>query len=318
VTVDEVKALAGAIRAEVGKAVVGQADTVDLLLTALFAGGHILLEGPPGTAKTLLAQCFARALDLQFGRIQFTPDLMPGDIIGTNLFNFQTSAFRLTKGPIFCELLLADEINRTPPKTQAALLEAMQERQVTIDGVGHPLGDRFMVVATQNPIEQQGVYPLPEAQLDRFLFKQVLAYPSLQEEAAIVLQHGARVGAPDPAALGVAQAAERAAIDAAVEAVSRVRLTQDIAGYVVRLVRATREAADFEAGASPRAAAMLATSARARAALEGRDYVIPDDVKALALPALRHRVILSPAAEIEGRRVDEALSTLIEQVEAPR
>ena len=317
-TIDEVKALAGAIRAEIRKAVVGQADTVDLLLTALFAGGHILLEGPPGTAKTLLAQCFARALDLQFGRIQFTPDLMPGDIIGTNLFNFQTSSFRLIKGPIFCELLLADEINRTPPKTQAALLEAMQEKQVTIDGADHQLGERFMVVATQNPIEQQGVYPLPEAQLDRFLFKQVLAYPTAAEEAAIVLQHGARVGAPDPEALGVGKAAPREAIEAAVAAVSQIRLTPDIAGYVVSLVRATREAADFDNGASPRAAAMLATSARARAALEGRDYVIPDDVKALALPALRHRVILSPAAEIEGRRVDEALSALLEQVEAPR
>ena len=317
-TVDEVRALAGAIRAEIAKAVVGQADTVDLLLTALFAGGHILLEGPPGTAKTLLAQCFARALELQFGRIQFTPDLMPGDIIGTNLFNFQTSSFRLTKGPIFCELLLADEINRTPPKTQAALLEAMQERQVTIDGVEHPLSSRFMVVATQNPIEQQGVYPLPEAQLDRFLFKQVLAYPSLEEEKQIVLQHGARVGAPDPEALGVSRAAGSAEIDAATQAVAGVRLTPDIAAYVTSLVRATREAADFEAGASPRAAAMLATSARARAALEGRDYVIPDDVKALALPALRHRVILSPAAEIEGRRVDEALTTLVDQVEAPR
>ena len=317
-TVDEVKALAGDIRREIAKAVVGQADTVDLLLTALFAGGHILLEGPPGTAKTLLAQCFARALDLQFGRIQFTPDLMPGDIIGTNLFNFQTSSFRLTKGPIFCELLLADEINRTPPKTQAALLEAMQEKLVTIDGVDHRLGDRFMVVATQNPIEQQGVYPLPEAQLDRFLFKQVLAYPSRAEELAIVLQHGARVGAPDPEALGVTKTADRPEIDAAVEAVSQVRLTPDIAGYVVGLVRATREAADFETGASPRAAAMLATSARARAALEGRDYVVPDDVKALALPALRHRVILSPAAEIEGRRVDEALSAVVEHVEAPR
>ena len=317
-TADEVKALAGAIRAEIAKAVVGQADTVDLLLTALFAGGHILLEGPPGTAKTLLAQCFARALDLQFGRIQFTPDLMPGDIIGTNLFNFQSSTFKLTKGPIFCELLLADEINRTPPKTQAALLEAMQERQVTIDGVDHLLGERFMVVATQNPIEQQGVYPLPEAQLDRFLFKHVLAYPTPDQELAIVQQHGARVGTPDPKALGVSRAADHAAIDAAVAAVAAVRLTPEIARYVVGLVRATREAADFEAGASPRAAAMLATSARARAALEGRDYVIPDDVKALALPALRHRVILSPAAEIEGRRVDEALSALVDQVEAPR
>jgi MoxR-like ATPase len=318
VTVDEVKALAGAIRVEIAKAVVGQADTVELLLTALFAGGHILLEGPPGTAKTLLAQSFARALHLDFGRIQFTPDLMPGDILGANIFNFQNSTFKLTKGPIFCELLLADEINRTPPKTQAALLEAMQERIVTIDGVDHPLGERFMVVATQNPIEQQGVYPLPEAQLDRFLFKQVLAYPSAEEERAIVLQHGTRVGAPDPAALGVAVAADKAAIEAAARAVAGVRLTDEVAAYVVALVRATRESADIETGASPRAAAMLATASRARAALEGRDYVIPDDVKALALPALRHRVILSPAAEIEGRKVDDALRSLTDLVEAPR
>ena len=317
-TVDEVKALAGAIRGEIAKAVIGQANTVELLLTALFAGGHILLEGPPGTAKTLLAQSFARALDLDFGRIQFTPDLMPGDILGTSLFNFQTSTFKLTKGPIFCELLLADEINRTPPKTQAALLEAMQERKVTIDGADHPLGARFMVVATQNPIEQQGVYPLPEAQLDRFLFKQVLAYPSADEELAIVLRHGERTGAPDPAHFGVALAADRAAVDAAAACVAAVRLTAEIAGYVVALVRSTRESGDLETGASPRCAAMLAAAARARAALEGRDYVIPDDVKALALPALRHRVILSPAAEIEGRRADEVVAALIEQVEAPR
>ena len=316
--VDEVKALAGAIKAEIAKAVVGQADTVELLLTSLFAAGHILLEGPPGTAKTLLAQAFAKAVDLQFGRIQFTPDLMPGDILGTNLFNFQTSTFKLTKGPIFCELLLADEINRTPPKTQAALLEAMQERLVTIDGVDHRLGDRFMVVATQNPIEQQGVYPLPEAQLDRFLFKQVLSYPSAEEERAIVARHGMRTGAPDPSAMGVSLAADGAAIGAAVETVSRVRLTDEIVGYITDLVRATRESADLEFGASPRSAAMLAAASRARATLEGRDYVVPDDVKSLALPALRHRVSLSPAAEIEGRRVDEALLSLIERVQAPR
>ena len=316
--VDEVKPLAEAIKAEIGKAIVGQAETVELLLTALFAGGHILLEGPPGTAKTLLAQSFAQALGLKYGRIQFTPDLMPGDILGTNLFNFQTSTFKLTKGPIFCELLLADEINRTPPKTQAALLEAMQERTVTIDGNAYPLGERFTVVATQNPIEQQGVYPLPEAQLDRFLFKQVLAYPSLDEERAIVARHGSRVGAPDAAALGVRVAADAAAINAAVQAVASVRLTGEIADYVVNLVRATRESADLETGASPRSAAMLAVAARARAALAGRDYVIPDDVKALALPALRHRVILSPAAEIEGRRVDQAITALIAQIEAPR
>jgi MoxR-like ATPase len=318
VNVVELKDLADRIRGEIGKAVVGQADTVDLLLTALFSSGHILLEGPPGTAKTLLAQTFGRSLGLDYGRIQFTPDLMPGDIIGTNLFNFQTSAFALRKGPIFCELLLADEINRTPPKTQAALLEAMQERTVTIDGQPHPLSPRFLVVATQNPIEQQGTYPLPEAQLDRFLFKQTLKYPGPEEERAIVASHGARLGQTDLDALGVAQVAAPEEIAGALAAVGQVRLAEDVVNYVVSLVRATRETADLETGASPRAAVMLAAAARARAALDGRDYVIPDDVKALALPALRHRVILSPAAEIDGRHVDQVVAGLIDQTAAPR
>jgi MoxR-like ATPase len=313
-----VKTLGEQIRREISKAVIGQADAVELMLIALLAGGHILLEGPPGTAKTFLAQCFARTLDLQFGRIQFTPDLMPGDILGTNLFNFQTSTFTLTRGPIFCELLLADEINRTPPKTQAALLEAMQERNVTIDGHAYPLSERFMVVATENPIEQQGTYPLPEAQLDRFLFKQTLKYPSLEEERAIVATHGLRTGSPDPGEMGVRAAADRAAVAGAVRAIADIRLANEVVGYIVDLVRTTRETPDLETGASPRSAAMIATAARARAALQGRDYVIPDDVKALALPALRHRVILSPAAEIEGRQVDQILQGLVERVEAPR
>lgn len=316
--VNEVKSLAERIRAEIGRAVVGQDGAVDLLLTALFAGGHVLLEGPPGTAKTLLAQSFARAVGLDYGRIQFTPDLMPGDIIGANLFNFQTSSFTLTRGPIFCELLLADEINRTPPKTQAALLEAMQERQITIDGQPHPLGRRFTVVATQNPIEQQGTYPLPEAQLDRFLFKHVLDYPSVEQEREIIAAHGARTGQMDPIALGVAVVADAAAIDAAVHTVADVRLTDEVVGYVADLVRSTRDSADIETGASPRAGAMLAVAARARAALDGRDYVIPDDVKTLAVPALRHRLVLSPAAEIEGRRVEQVLAGLVERVAAPR
>jgi MoxR-like ATPase len=318
VNVSDVKDLADRMRREIAKGVIGQYDTVELMLTALLAGGHVLLEGPPGTAKTFLAQCFARALDLQFGRIQFTPDLMPGDIIGSNLFNFQTSTFTLTRGPIFCELLLADEINRTPPKTQAALLEAMQERNVTIDGHANPLSERFMVVATQNPIEQQGTYPLPEAQLDRFLFKVTLKYPTAEEERQIVAAHGVRTGSPDPADLGVGLAADRATVAAAALVIRDIRLVPDIVAYVVSLVRATRETPDIENGASPRSAAMLATAARARAALQGRDYVIPDDVKALALPALRHRVILSPAAEIEGRQVDQIIQGLIERVEAPR
>lgn len=316
--VAEVGAIAARIRTEVGKAVIGQTDTVDLMLTALFCGGHILLEGPPGTAKTLLAQSFARTLSLEFGRIQFTPDLMPGDILGSNIFNFQTSTFSLTRGPVFCDLLLADEINRTPPKTQAALLEAMQERSVTIDGETHPLSPRFTVIATQNPIEQQGVYPLPEAQLDRFLFKQTLDYLSRDDELKVVMAHGAHAGMPDPVALGVEAVADAATVSAAIQTVSRVRLGAEIAAYVVDLIRATRENADLQTGASPRAGAMLAVAARARAVLDGREYVIPDDVKALVLPALRHKVVLSPAAEIEGRRVDQVVAGLIDQVPAPR
>ena len=316
--VTDVKTLADAIRQDVAKAIVGQDEAVQLMLIALLSSGHILLEGPPGTAKTFLAQCFARALGLDFGRIQFTPDLMPGDIIGSNLFNFQTSQFTLTRGPVFCELLLADEINRTPPKTQAALLEAMQERSVTIDGETYGLSDRFMVIATQNPIEQQGVYPLPEAQLDRFLFKHRMGYPSLEEEKKIVTGHGARFGAPKPEDWGIERKVEPAQLAEAVAAVAAVPMVGDVTDYVVALIRATREAPDLEAGASPRAAAMLAGAARARAALDGRDYVIPDDVKALAPAVLRHRVLLSAAAEIEGRPVESVIQRLIEEIEAPR
>ncbi|HEX4737533.1 MAG TPA: MoxR family ATPase [Allosphingosinicella sp.] len=317
-TVEAVQALAGEIRAEVAKAVVGQEATVELMLVALFAGGHILLEGPPGTAKTLIAHSFARAVGLDFGRIQFTPDLMPGDIIGANLFNFQTSTFTLTRGPIFTELLLADEINRTPPKTQAALLEAMQERTVTIDGESLALSAHFMVVATQNPIEQQGVYPLPEAQLDRFLFKQNVDYPSAEEERKIIATHGARKSAMEPAQWGVERKADAAAIDAALETVASVRLVDEVIDYIAALIRGTRDVADLESGASPRAGAMLAGAARARAALDGRDFVIPDDVKTLAPALLRHRLILSPAAEINGRAVEDVVTGIIETIEAPR
>ena len=316
--IDDIKPLAEQIRAEVGKAVIGQAETVDLMLTGLFAGGHILLEGPPGTAKTLLTQCFAAAIKLEFGRIQFTPDLMPGDVLGTNLFNFSTNEFTLTKGPIFTDILLADEINRTPPKTQAALLEAMQERKVTIDGDPYPLNDRFTVIATQNPIEQQGTYPLPEAQLDRFLFKHVLAYPSRDEELAIVSGHGNRTGMKTTKAFGVEPVVSAEQLSEAVAAVSGVRVQDDVVAYIVDIVRLTRETPALSHGASPRAAAAIAAASRARAALDGRDYVVPDDVKALSLPALRHRVILSPAAEIEGRTTDDTLTEIIQQTTAPR
>jgi MoxR-like ATPase len=318
VNINDIKQVGDQLRAQMGKVIVGQADTVDLMLVALFSGGHILLEGPPGIAKTLLAQCFARCLGLQFGRIQFTPDLMPSDIIGINMFNFQTASFTATRGPIFCELLLADEINRTPPKTQAALLEAMQERRITLDGKTQELSDQFMVVATENPIEQQGTYPLPEAQLDRFLFKHVLSYPSEAEERGIVAATGSSVRMPDPVALGVERVIDREALKDAIAAVGGAKLTDAIVDYIVRIVRATRSVAAISHGASPRSAAMLATASRARAALDGRDYVIPDDVKQLAAPALRHRVILSPAAEIDGRKVDEVLAEIVARTEVPR
>lgn len=315
---DQVRALADAIRAEVGKALVGQHDVLDHLLIALFASGHVLLEGPPGTAKTFLAQCFAAALGLDFGRIQFTPDLMPGDILGSNLFNFQTSQFTLTRGPIFRELLLADEINRTPPKTQAALLEAMQERRVTLDGEVHPLPPRFTVVATQNPIESQGVYPLPEAQLDRFLFKLLVPYPDEAEEARIVTLYGEGKRAQSPAELGLAAVANAEAIATASAAIGTVTMSDAVTQYIVRLVRATRDNPDLVSGASPRAAVLLAGAARARAALDGRDYVIPDDVKALSAAVLRHRMLLSPAAEIEGKDVEAIVADLVTRTEAPR
>ncbi len=316
--VSDIQTLAGRLRAEIGKVIIGQSDTVDLMLTALFSGGHILLEGPPGTAKTLLARTFCESLSLKFGRIQFTPDMLPGDVLGTNLFNFQTSAFTLSKGPIFCDLLLADEINRTPPKTQAALLEAMQERSVTLDGVRHDLGSHFTVIATQNPIEQQGTYPLPEAQLDRFLFKHILSYPSLEEERRIVDSAGNSSANFDPKAAGVGPVLDSATLNAAITAVAGVRLNDANLDYIVGLIRATRATPQLSVGASPRAGALLARAARARAVLDGRDYVLPDDIKALYLPCMRHRVLLSPSAEIEGQMVDAVLQGLLERIEIPR
>jgi MoxR-like ATPase len=315
---EKVRSIADGLKTQVRKAVVGQDEAVDLLLVSLFSEGHVLLEGVPGTAKTLLVRAFAAAMSLQFGRIQFTPDLMPGDVIGANLFNFQTNSFQLVKGPIFTEVLLADEINRTPPKTQAALLQAMQERQVTIDSITHNLGAGFMVIATQNPIEQQGTYPLPEAQLDRFLFKHVLTYPDRQEEIEIVARHGHRGSMPSIAELGIQPVVDLAEINACRQVAAAIRLSQEIVAYIVDLVRATRDHPALQFGASPRAANMLAAAARTRAAIEGRDYVIPDDVKDLAAPGLRHRLVLAPGAEIEGQTVEQVIGQIIEQVPAPR
>jgi MoxR-like ATPase len=306
------------VRSQVRKAVVGQDEVMDLLLTSLLVGGHVLIEGVPGTAKTLLAQSFASSLALKFGRIQFTPDLMPGDVLGTNLFNFQTSSFVLTKGAIFTQILLADEINRAPPKTQAALLQAMNERIVTIDGKDYPLGEDFMVVATQNPIEQQGTYPLPEAQLDRFLFKIVIGYPERDQELEVVRRHGHRSAMPRLSDFGLRAIADSQALAATREIVSRIHLSDELIAYIVDLIRATRQHGSLEVGGSPRSANMLASAVRAFAALQGRDFVIPDDIKLLFLPVLRHRVVLSPGGEIEGLTTDKVLSDILQQIPAPR
>jgi MoxR-like ATPase len=310
--------LTTALKAQVGRVVVGLEGAVEALLVALISQGHVLLEGPPGTAKTLLARTFAASLGLTFNRVQFTPDLLPGDLLGANLFDFRSSRFQLTRGPIFTDFLLADEINRTPPKTQAALLQAMQERLVTLDGETYPLSDGFLVVATQNPIEHEGTYPLPEAQLDRFLLKVMIPFPSRDEELAVVRLHGNRVSMPDLGDFQLQPLADLAVLRQVREAVRELRLSEELVAYVVDLVRASREHPSVLHGASPRAASMLAAASRARAALHGREFVLPDDVKELARPALRHRLVLSAAAEVEGETTDGVVQSILESVPAPR
>jgi MoxR-like ATPase len=315
---DELRTLAQSIRDEIGKAVYGQEEAVDLLLVSLLARGHCLLEGPPGTAKTLLAQSVAAAMRLDFGRIQFTPDLMPGDVLGASIFDFSTNEFRLTKGPVFTDILLADEINRAPPKTQAALLQVMNEGIATIDGTDHQLGECFFVIATQNPIEHQGTYPLPEAQLDRFLFKIVIDFPDEDAEIFILNRNADR---PLEYKARTSDITAVAGLDEIREArgfVDNIRLDETLIKYIVSLVRATRSDPQILYGASTRAADALAGAARALAALEGRDYALPDDVKRLFVPALRHRIVLGPAAEIEGLSPQLVLLNTLNQIEAPR
>ncbi len=317
-TLDDLRQLAADIRASVETAVHGQSDIVDMLLISLFARGHCLLEGPPGTAKTLLAQSLAATFALDFKRIQFTPDLMPGDVLGTNIFDFHAGTFNLIKGPVFTNILLTDEINRAPPKTQAALLQVMNERTVTIDGTDHAMAAPFTVIATQNPIEHQGTYPLPEAQLDRFLFKLVLDFPDADAELEILRRHAKQPLDHDARRSAISPVTDGAAIRAGQALIDTIHLEESILSYVLALVRLTREDAAISHGGSTRAADALCGAVRALAALDGRDYALPDDVKRLFAPALRHRIVLSPVAEIEGRGADDVLAAILNQVEAPR
>jgi MoxR-like ATPase len=306
------------LRAEVGKAVVGQDAAVTGLLIGLLCRGHVLIEGVPGVAKTLLVRALAAALDLRTTRIQFTADLMPGDVTGSLIYDAGTSRFVFREGPVFTNLLLADEINRTPPKTQSALLEAMEERQVSVDGAPRTLPDPFCVIATQNPVEYEGTYPLPEAQLDRFLVKLTMPLPDRETETRVLAAHAAGCVPPDLAGAGIGPVASGADLSAAGADVRQVRVDPAILGYIVELARATRAAAPAALGVSPRGATALLATARAWAWLSGREFVTPDDVQALARPTFRHRIQLRPEAELEGVTVDGLLETVLASVPVPR
>jgi MoxR-like ATPase len=307
-----------AVRAEVAKAVVGQDAAVSGLLVALLCGGHVLMEGVPGVAKTLLVRSLAGALSVETRRVQFTPDLMPGDITGSMVIDSHRGELTFREGPVFTNLLLADEINRTPPKTQSALLEAMEEGQVSVDGVSRPLPRPFLVAATQNPIEYEGTYPLPEAQLDRFLLKVVLPIPDRDAELQIVTRHAVGFDPRDIAASGLTAVASAADIGAGQAAVRRVQVSPEVAGYVVDISRATRSSPSLGLGVSPRGAVALMRTARAWAWLSGRDFVTPDDVKALAQATLTHRLSLRPEAELEGVEVTAVLASALGSVPVPR
>ena len=314
----EVKKLADRISAEISKVIVGQQEGVTHLLVGLLARGHVLMEGVPGLAKTLLAKTLAFILKAEFTRIQFTPDLMPADILGTNIFDLQSRTFHLRQGPIFTEILLGDEINRAPPKTQSALLEAMEERQVSIDGKTLPLSESFMVVATQNPIEQEGTYPLPEAQLDRFLMKIVLHYPGESEEREILARYGTSSAAHDLERMGLARLAGGDTVVRFRQRVSQVRVEEGIVAYVQKLIAGTRRSPHLHLGASPRGGIALLKTSQCLAAVRGRDFVVPDDVKEMALAVLRHRVILRPEAELEGLTPDTVISQILDGIPVPR
>ena len=308
---------AQAVLERVGGVVPGQEEVLRQMMVALLAGGHALLEGVPGTAKTLSIRSLALALELRFGRVQFTPDLMPADLVGVNMLDELKHGFVYHPGPIFTDLLLADEINRAPAKTQAALLEAMAERQVTVDGKTRPLPASFTVFASQNPVEYEGTYPLPEAQLDRFLLKIVIGYPSAGAERAILDRYADGFSADRAESFGLSSMMTAAELGGLRRTVAQVHVEPSVRDYITRVVRATREEPSLALGASPRASVALFLASRAEALLSGRDFVTPDDVKALALPVLRHRVMLTPEAEVEGQTVDERLNGLLQTLPAP-
>ena len=300
------------------KVIIGKRAQLALAAAAYLCEGHILLEDVPGVAKTMFARALARSVGCTFKRLQCTPDLLPTDVTGVSIFNQKVAEFEFRPGPVFAQTLLADEINRATPRTQAALLEAMAERRVTVDGKTYKLEPPFLVIATQNPVDQEGTFPLPEAQLDRFLFKLLVDYPSAEEEARIVVRYGEGRTGLHPAQMGVVAVANAQEVAGAQAALKAVTLAEPLVDYIVALVRGTRDNGDLVAGASPRAAVLLAGAARARAALAGRDYAIPDDIKSLATAVLRHRMVLSPAAEIEGRQAEAIVADLVQRTPAPR
>jgi MoxR-like ATPase len=304
------------IKQEVAKVIVGQEEMIDLLITGIVADGHILIEGVPGVAKTLTAKLLSKIISVGFSRVQFTPDLMPSDIIGTSIYNLKTSEFEFKEGPIFSNLILIDEINRAPAKTQAALFEVMEERQITVDGFTRKMNAPYLVIATQNPIEQEGTYRLPEAQLDRFLFKIVVGYPSLENEVDILAKHHSRNGAAPLSEIDAVLSAKQ--ILSLKEFSSKVHVEQNLLKYVAQIVHETRNSPMLFLGASPRASIAILVASKAYALLSGRDFVSPEDIKTVALPVLRHRVILSPEKEMEGISADDVVKLLVNKVEVPR
>lgn len=313
--VKELQAAMEKLRSQIQKVIVGHHKSLDLIMIALFSGGHALLEGVPGIAKTLMAKMVAQSLSVQFNRAQFTPDLMPSDLLGTSVFNMQTSTFEFKAGPVFTNILLIDEINRAPAKTQAALFEVMEERQATIDGKRHIMEEPYLVLATQNPIDHEGTYKLPEAQLDRFMFKINLGYPELKDEVEILQRH---LQWRDATALQIEPVMTGAELLRFQKLIAEVRVEPDLLQYIAKVVKATRNDSSLYLGASPRASLALLYGARTWAAFQGRDFVTPDDVKFLAVPALQHRVVLTPEREMEGYQISEVIESLVKQIEVPR